>query len=318
MTFLDLFAGIGGFRLGMEMAGHECLGHCEMDKFANESYMAMHDVKEDEWYADDVARVEPGDVPEADCYCFGFPCQAFSVAGSGRGFEDTRGTLFFEVMRLAEARKPRLLFAENVPGLLTHDGGRTFGTMLRAMDGLGYDVEWQVLNSKNFGVPQNRERVFLVGHLRGTGGRKIFPLTGEGEAADQGRVKRIVTAGRIGTHQTDTVQSPEGIARTLKATDFKNPQKVAVSGVYAGASPDFQRRPLEGLSRTLKANNHNAGVTDGQRVRKLTPRECFRLQGFPDTYFEKAAAVNSDTQLYKQAGNGVTVPVIYEIAKRLE
>lgn len=123
MRFLDFFSGIGGFRLGMEMAGHTCVGHCEVDKFADRSYRAMHNVKESEWYANDITRVEPEELPEADCYCFGFPCQAFSIAGKRRGFEDTRGTLFFEVMRLARERKPRLLFAENVRGLLNHEGG---------------------------------------------------------------------------------------------------------------------------------------------------------------------------------------------------
>ena len=139
MKFIDFFAGIGGFRLGMEQAGHECVGHCEIDKFADKSYRAMHDVKESEWYADDITRVEPDELPEADCYCFGFPCQAFSIAGNRRGFEDTRGTLFFEVMRLAKERKPHILFAENVKGLLNHDGGRTFGVIISAMDELGYD-----------------------------------------------------------------------------------------------------------------------------------------------------------------------------------
>ena len=176
MRFLDFFSGIGGFRLGMEMAGHTCVGHCEIDKFADRSYRAMHNVKESEWYANDITRVEPEELPEADCYCFGFPCQAFSIAGKRRGFEDTRGTLFFEVMRLARERKPRLLFAENVRGLLSHEGGQTFGVIVSTMDELGYDVEWQVLNSKHFGVPQNRERVFIVGYLRGTGGRKVFPV----------------------------------------------------------------------------------------------------------------------------------------------
>ena len=169
MRFIDFFAGIGGFRLGMEMAGHECVGHCEIDEAANRSYIAMHSPKEDEWYARDIRTVMPGDLPEAEVYCFGFPCQAFSIAGDRKGFEDTRGTLFFEVMRLAKERKPDLLFAENVKGLLNHDEGRTFGTIIRTMDELGYDVEWQVCNSKHFGVPQNRERVFIIGHYRGGG-----------------------------------------------------------------------------------------------------------------------------------------------------
>ena len=166
MTFLDFFAGIGGFRLGMEMAGHTCLGHCEIDEAANRSYIAMHHPREDEWYAGDIRTVKPGDLPAAEVYCFGFPCQTFSIAGRRAGFNDTRGTLFFEVMRLAKERHPDLLFAENVKGLLNHDEGRTFGTIIRAMDELGYDAEWQVCNSKHFGVPQNRERVFIIGHLR--------------------------------------------------------------------------------------------------------------------------------------------------------
>lgn len=123
MKFFDFFAGIGGFRLGMEMAGHECVGHCEIDKFANMSYMAMHKPKESEVYFGDVRTIDPWDMPECDIYCGGFPCQSFSIAGKRRGFEDTRGTLFFEIMRIAKERHPRYLFLENVKGLLNHDGG---------------------------------------------------------------------------------------------------------------------------------------------------------------------------------------------------
>ena len=163
--------------MGMEMAGHECVGHCEIDEYANKSYIAMHNPKEDEWYARDITTVDPSDLPDAEVYCFGFPCQAFSLAGKRRGFEDTRGTLFFEVMRLVKERKPALLFAENVKGLLSHDNGRTFGTIISTMDELGYDVQWQVCNSKHFGLPQNRERVFIIGYFRGGGcERKILPL----------------------------------------------------------------------------------------------------------------------------------------------
>lgn len=193
MTFIDFFAGIGGFRLGMEMAGHTCVGHCEIDEYANKSYIAMHRPKENEWYARDIRTVEPSDLPEADVYCFGFPCQSFSVAGLRHGFEDTRGTLFFEVMRLAKERKPEYLFAENVAGLLSHDGGDTFETILGTMEELGYGVEWQVLNSKYF-VPQNRERVYIVGHLGGLSGREIFPITANSGQADelQGQRDRVI------------------------------------------------------------------------------------------------------------------------------
>lgn len=209
MTFIDFFAGIGGFRLGMEMAGHTCVGHCEIDKYADMSYRMMHtctdrqrkhlsymkmaDIQKEirkekylngEWYADDIRTVEPADLPEADVYCFGFPCQSFSIAGARRGFDDTRGTLFFEVMRLAKERHPEYLFAENVSGLLSHDGGGTFETIIRAMEELGYGCEWQVFNSRYY-LPQNRERVFLIGHLGGISGREIFPVTAYDRSSDE-------------------------------------------------------------------------------------------------------------------------------------
>ena len=272
MTFIDFFSGIGGFRLGMEMAGHTCVGHCEIDKFADRSYRAMHEVRIDEWYSDDITRVRPEELPDADCYCFGFPCQAFSIAGKRRGFEDTRGTLFFEVMRLAKERKPKVLLAENVKGLLNHEGGVTFAVIISTLGELGYDVEWQLLNSKDFGVPQNRERVFIIGHLRGTGRREVFPI-------------------RSGNEETDELPRP--IANTITART-------------GGAA-----------SRGTYVIENKQSPQNGYRIRKLTPKECFRLQGFPDGYFERARAVNSDTQLYKQAGNSVTVNVVCEIAKRL-
>lgn len=176
MKFLDLFAGIGGFRMGLESAGHECVGFCEIDKFARKSYKAIYDTK-GEIELHDITKVtdeEIRNIGHVDVICGGFPCQAFSIAGNRRGFEDTRGTLFFEIARFASILKPKYLFLENVKGLLNHDKGNTFEVILSALDGLGYDVEWQVLNSKDFGVPQNRERVFIVGHLRGAGGRPVF------------------------------------------------------------------------------------------------------------------------------------------------
>ena len=177
MKFFDFFAGIGGFRLGMEMAGHECVGHCEIDKYANMSYRAMHQPKESEVYFGDIRTIDPWDMPECDVYCGGFPCQSFSIAGQRRGFEDTRGTLFFEIMRLAKVRHPRIIFLENVKGLLNHKGGDTFETIISTMAELGYGVEWQVLNSRHYGVPQNRERVFIIGHLGDIRGREVFPIT---------------------------------------------------------------------------------------------------------------------------------------------
>lgn len=193
MKFLDLFAGIGGFRLGMESAGHECVGFCEIDKFARASYQAIHDTK-GEIELHDITTVSDEfirGVGRVDIICGGFPCQAFSIAGNRRGFEDTRGTLFFEIARFASILKPRYLFLENVKGLLNHDRGNTFEVILSALDELGYDVEWQVLNSKNFGVPQNRERVFIIGHLRGERTRNVFPISGESQSISSQSVVKI-------------------------------------------------------------------------------------------------------------------------------
>lgn len=183
MRFFDFSAGIGGFRLGMEMAGHECVGHCEINEPAHRSYVAMHNPKESEVFFEDVRAIKPSDMPECEVYCFGFPCQAFSIAGLRRGFDDIRGTLFFEVMRLAKERKPKILFAENVDGLLTHGGGQTFGIIIQTMADLGYFVEWQVCDSAHFGVPQSRKRVFIVGHFGGEPRRKVFPIGTSDEEA---------------------------------------------------------------------------------------------------------------------------------------
>lgn len=358
MKFLDLFAGIGGFRLGMESAGHECVGFCEIDKFARESYKAIHNT-EGEVEMHDITTVSDEFVRgfgNIDIICGGFPCQAFSTAGRRLGFEDTRGTLFFEIARFASILRPRYLFLENVKGLLNHDGGATFETILRALDDLGYDVEWQVLNSKNFGVPQNRERVFIIGHSRGERTRGVFPFGTEIEESDperkieivgntknpdvkrsyQGgnlepkiRVKEATKDGYSEAEPGDTINLAhpnsktrrgrvgKQVANTLLTGESKG---VVVKGIYTKASKKFQKPPLDGLSRTLKANCHDAGVVfhgNEIRVRKLTPRECWRLQGFPDWAFDKASKVNSNSQLYKQAGNSVTVNVIEAIAKRL-
>lgn len=192
-------------RLGLEQAGHECVGHCEIDKYADASYRMMHtatdkqreyilsldkkqrlnEIRKDqylngEFYADDITRINPGELPGADIYCGGFPCQAFSIAGQRRGFEDARGTLFFEIARLAADRQPRYLLLENVKGLCSHDKGETLKTILRCLDDIGYDAEWIVLNSKEW-IPQNRERIFILAYSRrhfGEGsGLKILPFS---------------------------------------------------------------------------------------------------------------------------------------------
>ncbi|HIB1907627.1 TPA: DNA (cytosine-5-)-methyltransferase [Enterococcus faecalis] len=414
MKFLDLFAGIGGFRLGMESAGHECIGFCEIDKFARTSYKAIYDTT-GEVEMHDITTISDEFIREigsVDVICGGFPCQAFSIAGKRKGFEDTRGTLFFEIARFASILRPRYLFLENVKGLLNHEGGATFETILRALDELGYDVEWQVLNSKDY-VPQNRERVFIIGHLRGERTRKVFPFERKNGTTAKNNIKpinnskktrellnfdstnrfydvngislclntmqggdrepKIAVVGNVnpsGSGMNGQVYSSDGLAPTLTtnkgegakiAIPVLTPDRVekrqngrrfkddgeemftltaqdrhgimvkeATSKGYAEALPGDsvnishpnsntrRGRVGKGIANTLLTGEEQAVVTNNFRIRKLTPRECWRLQGFPDWAFDKANEVNSDSQLYKQAGNSVTVPVIADIASRLE
>lgn len=204
-----MFAGIGGFRAGLTRAGgFQCVGHCEIDKYADASYRAIHDIGKEERYYPDAREIDPGDLPDFDLLCGGFPCQAFSLAGRRKGFEDTRGTLFFEIARLAQAKRPSYLLLENVPGLLSHDGGRTFSAILAALNDLGYFVEWTVLNSKHFGVPQSRRRVFIICYLDPRCAGKILPVFGtDGKALVQ------ILNGPQGSRVYDT----EGVACTQTA-----------------------------------------------------------------------------------------------------
>jgi len=180
LRFIDLYAGVGGFRLGMEKQGHECVWSCEIDEWCRKVYRYHWEEPEGR----DIREVEPKEIPDFDTLCAGFPCQSFSLAGERKGFEDTRGTLFHEICRVARAKEPPHLFLENVKGLLSTQDREAFRIVLESLDGLGYNVSWQVLNSKNFGVPQNRPRVFIIGHLREAGGSpwEILPVGGgEGE-----------------------------------------------------------------------------------------------------------------------------------------
>ncbi|HAP2884370.1 TPA: DNA (cytosine-5-)-methyltransferase [Enterococcus faecalis] len=396
MKFLDLFAGIGGFRLGMESAGHRCMGFCEIDKFARTSYKAIHDTT-GEVEMHDITTISDEfirGIGSVDVICGGFPCQAFSIAGKRKGFEDTRGTLFFEIARFASILRPRYLFLENVKGLLNHEGGATFETILRALDELGYDVEWQVLNSKDY-VPQNRERVFIIGHLRGECTRKVFPFERKNGTTAKNNIKpinnskktrellnfdstnrfydvngispclntmqggdrepKIAVVGNVnpsGSGMNGQVYSSNGLAPTL-TTNKGEGAKIAIPVLTPDRVEKRQNgrrfkddgeemftltaQDKHGVAIIQKSRGYNDGgiykvaptvtsnswhennfLKDSIRIRKLTPRECWRLQGFPDWAFDKAKEVNSDSQLYKQAGNSVTVPVIADIASRLE
>ena len=343
MNFLDLFAGIGGFRLGMERAGHKCVGYCEIDKYARLSYNAIHDTKGEIDYKDitEVTNEEFRKLRgKVDVICGGFPCQAFSIAGNQLGFEDARGTLFYEIARAAEQVKPRYLFLENVRNLLSHDKGKTFARMLKILDELGYDVEWQVLNSKNFGVPQNRERVFIIGHLRGECTYRVFPIRGKDEKFNtDGEINQVGNIGKSdnfgGNPQVTRVYDINGISPTFNTMQgggrepkilVREATKQGYAVADVGDSINFSHpnsktrrgRVGKNIANTLLTSDEQGVVLSDYKIRKFTPRECWRLQGFPDWAFDKAQAVNSNSQLYKQAGNSVTVNVIEKIAKRLK
>lgn len=466
MKFIDLFAGIRGFRRGMELAGHECVGFCEFDKFATASYTSMHlltleqrerlnkmplkqrqkeilkeEYRNGEWYANDIRRVYAGDIPRADCWCFGFPCQDISVAGKQLGFQGNRSSLFFRVMyiigQLEEENRPTYLFVENVKNLLSVNGGWDFARLLIEMEQRGYDAEWQVLNSKDFGVPQNRERCFIIGHLRGRSTAKVFPVertdgensiqiidhkdgyrkntqvfapdgitetldTGQGggrghhvalpcfidlcnsgtettsiarclqaryqkgcgtyKAQNSGIAIPVLTPDRAEKRQngrrfkedgepmfTLTGQGRHGVAiepigvidpqgrKVVEATKQGYSEcRVGIDSVNLSVPGSKTRRGRVGrdIANILDTScNQGIFVQVSEEltvyavwyekyqcyiaIRRLTPKECFRLQGWTDDYFKKAEFVNSDSQLYKQAGNGVTVNVIRAIAEKL-
>lgn len=176
IKFFDCFAGIGGFRSGLEKAGgYECIGFCEIDKNAETAYRAMYDTEKEVFY-NDITKINAEEMPDFDLFVGGFPCQPFSVAGKRRGFEDTRGTLFYHIARIIKHKRPAAFLLENVPGLLSHGEGQTYLTILRTLSELGYCIEWFVHNSAGFGVPQSRKRVYIVGYLRAECAGKIFPV----------------------------------------------------------------------------------------------------------------------------------------------
>lgn len=316
IRYFDMFAGIGGFRSGLEaIGGFECVGYCEIDKYAKQAYEAMYDTR-GELYFDDARKIVSEQLPDFDLLVGGFPCQSFSIAGARKGFDDTRGTLFFEIARIASVKKPKYIFLENVPGMLNHDKGRTFETILRTLDGLGYNVCWQVLNIKNFGL--------LIKAKTKDGYQVAYPgdsidTAFSGQNSRRGRVGNqiahtLTTSATQAYYFIDLNPDPKltEIARCITArhdSGISN-RKAEHSGVFV-ESTDF----TDDEKFAVAFIEPNGEVHIG-RIRKLTPMECWKLQGFTDDQFDKAKATGlSDSRLYKMAGNAVTVNVISEIGK---
>lgn len=387
LRFFDVFSGIGGFKIALESVGFESIGFCDNDKYATQLYSAYFNT-ENEVYYDDARTIDTKTLPDFDILCAGFPCQSFSIAGKRQGFDDTRGTLFFELARILSDKKPRYFILENVKGLLNHNHGQTFATILGVLTDLGYQVQWQVLNSKFFGVPQNRERVYIVGCLGDECCGKIFPITAD-DGENIGKVRKHPLS--IKTSQGDRVYETNGISTCLTSNGGglggKTGLYLVAGDKRARSEADFSPLPairycinkprfdkyraseiVETLkvggdtpliSETLKVKNgtrkgyDEASIGDGInlafpnsktrrgrvgkkcsqtldtncnmgtishdfRIRKLTPTECFRLQGFPDAMVQQARELGiSDSQLYKMAGNAVTVNVAKAVAEKL-
>lgn len=303
LTYFSTFSGIGGFEAAIHSLYSEavCIGYSEINKFADQIYQQHYPTHTN--YGD-ITTIEPLSLPDFELLVGGFPCQAFSIAGKRGGFDDTRGTLFFEIARLLRQKQPRLFLLENVKGLLSHNQRHTFYTILTALDELGYDVQWQLLNSKYFGVPQTRERVFIVGHLRGTDRPEIFPLT-----------KAICTDIRDFKQNFSKTLNPDPVIY-MPSSAKSGFVKASVGDSINLAFPNCRKgrsRVGKGIARTLDTGMQQYTLTKAGIIRRLTPVECERLQGFSDGW----TSVVSDTQRYKCLGNAVTVPVVQAILSKM-
>ncbi|MCI7362676.1 MAG: DNA (cytosine-5-)-methyltransferase [Campylobacter sp.] len=324
MKFLELCAGIGGFRVALENLGCECAGYSEIDKNAIKLYSAFFN---DERNFGDVTKIEAEKLPDFDILVGGFPCQAFSVAGKRLGFEDTRGTIFFDFARILKAKKPTFGIFENVRGLLNHERGRTFETIIKTLDEIGYDAQWGIINTRFHGLPQNRERVYIVANFRERSATKILFERGDGITDKVARTQQSIIgdyhtkSGK--THQRSGVLNENSIAPCLIASDYKEPRMVKIGAIDGKRHQADRVYSLDGVSTTLSAQGGGLGAktglySAGDKVRRLTPKECFRLQGFKDEMVELGYKIGlSDTALYKAAGNAVSVPVVEWVAGRV-
>lgn len=379
--YIELFAGIGGFRQALDRLGGECVFASEIDRFASKAYEALYGHKP----AGDITKIDAKDIPDHDLLVGGFPCQAFSVAGKRLGFEDTRGTLFFEIARIAKEKRPKALLLENVKGLVNHDKGRTLDVMIQTLNEIGYVVDFEVLNSKYFGVPQNRERIFIIAiredlievepwhDIKGykvvpRGKRRIggykwaktfnfdWPKNGEVTTRlrdileaevdekyylSEEKTAKLVAQFEVGglpnravlghvkcpkPNQNTAVYSNEKQAPTLRNQHGYGVPKIVEHQVPKWIpKPDEINRTLRSGGKASLSDKHNydhiaeqVEIPPKYRIRKLTPKECWRLQGFSDEAHDAVMNAGiSDSQRYKQAGNAVTVNVIDAIGRRL-
>lgn len=300
---IDLFAGIGGIREGFKRAFGDAIEFVfasEIDKHAKESYFLNYN----EMPKGDITKIDAKDIPKHDILLAGFPCQAFSVAGHRKGFEDTRGTLFFDIARIASFHKPRVLFLENVKGFVGHDKGKTFKIVKKTLEDIGYRVFYKVLNSKDFDIPQNRERIYIVAFLNGIDNFE-FPTGTEPKKTIKDFLEESVDEIFYYNNKPLFDKIKDDIKRDDTMYQWRR---------------HYVRENKNSLCPTLTANMGTGGhnvpiIKDKKGIRKLTPTECLRFQGFNDNFkFPKNMALS---HRYKQAGNSVTIKVVEEIAKSI-
>lgn len=311
LKFIDLFAGIGGFRIALESFGEKCVFTSEWDKQCQITYKTNFN---DTPYGD-ITKIKEKDIPNHDVLCAGFPCQAFSISGKQRGFEDARGTLFFDVARIAKHHQPKVLFLENVKNFAKHDNGRTLNVVLEVLESIGYTPFYKVLNASNFGQPTARERIYIVAFRNDLNVKEFkFPEKQNKMSILNDLLEKDVED-KYFINRTDIRIKDIQVDKNLLG-DY--PQKPIRVGTINKGGQGERIYSAYGHSITLSA--YGGGVAsktggyliDG-RVRKLTPRECARIMGFPDSFKIPV----SDSQAYKQFGNSVVIPVLKEVYKEI-
>jgi DNA (cytosine-5)-methyltransferase 1 len=314
--FIDLFAGIGGFRIAMQNLGGKCVFTSEIDKYAQKTYQDNFG----EMPHGDITKIDEKLIPNHDVLCAGFPCQAFSVAGRRGGFEDTRGTLFFDVARIIKEKQPKAFFLENVKGLTFHNGGRTLATILNVLrEDLGYFVpNPEVINAKNFGVPQNRERIFIVGFHKSLNiscfeypkpfeEKKVFEDIREESIVNTKYYLSTQYLQTLKKHKERHESKGNGFGYAIIPNDgIAN--AIVVGGMGKERNLVYDDRIID-YTPTTKIK----GEVNRECIRKMTPREWARLQGFPDSFKIEVA----DVHAYKQFGNSVAVPAIQATANQI-
>ena len=305
ITFIDLFCGIGGFRLALESLGAKCVFSCDKDRQARKTYQANFGEEPE----GDITTIAADSIPDFNILCGGFPCQPFSIAGKQRGFKDTRGTLFFEIVRIVKAKQPEVVFLENVPNLARHDNGNTLRVILDTLDGLGYNVHYQVLNAAHYGVAQIRKRIYFVCFRKDLSAEFSFPEPTFEDVAVEDFLLPAVDEKYYLDNRLFTIYKPDTVIRqldTYRMGYVGKPSQGKRLYSVKGCTPTFV------VSARGPCGSTEAYYING-RIRRLTPYEAKRILGFPDDF---VFPVKED-RIYQQLGNSVAVPVVRMIAEKI-